>query len=192
MKTFLYWLASLTWGGIMTTIGLLVAIVMLITKHKPYRFGHAICFETDKKGFGGIDLGAIIIVKRGSTLNLKLHEYGHSYQNIQWGILFPFVIGIPSAYRCAMRKFSKKNTFNAIVGSIMSLIFVVCAGASVLHGLMWLGVISIIVLIYTILILCWSVFIETPKYEESIYVPYDSIWFEGQASRFGLRHIKEV
>lgn len=84
-KTCIFWLLSLTWGSIMTTVGLFAAAGMLVTGHKSTRFGHAIYFETKKAGWGGVNFGPIFIVSCGSSLHTKSHEYGHGFQNIIFG-----------------------------------------------------------------------------------------------------------
>ena len=35
----IYWLLSLTWGIIMTAIGAMIALIMILTGHKPKRLG---------------------------------------------------------------------------------------------------------------------------------------------------------
>ena len=32
----------------------------------------------------------------------QIHEAGHGVQNCLWGVLFPFIIGIPSLIGCAV------------------------------------------------------------------------------------------
>lgn len=108
MKTILFWLASLTWGCIMTALGLLAALGLLITGHKPQKFLHALYFEVGKN-WGGINLGPVFIVSKGSTLVTKYHEYGHGLQNLCWGPLFLFVIGLPSLFRCWYRSYLLKT-----------------------------------------------------------------------------------
>ena len=93
-----YWFWSLTWGCIMTTIGLLVAIVLLITKHKPQTFGPNVYFVVGKQ-WGGVNFGPIFVCSKNSMLHTKCHEAGHGLQNLIWGPLMPFVIAIPSAIR---------------------------------------------------------------------------------------------
>ena len=93
-----YWLIQLTWGCIMTTIGLLAAAVLLVTGHKPYFLGPNMYFIVGK-GWGGVNLGPVFIVSEDSCTKTTLHEAGHGLQNLIWGPLFPFVIAIPSVIR---------------------------------------------------------------------------------------------
>ena len=135
MKAFLYWLISLTWGGVMTAIGLIVSVVLLITGHKPKRFGYTFYFEVGNN-WGGLELGAIFITDRKPLMHTLCHEHGHGFQNLCWGILYPFVIWIPSATRYWYREYLVRSGKKK-----------------------------------------WS---ELPD--------YDSIWFEGQATRWGKKY----
>lgn len=135
MKKILYWIVSLTWGGLMTFIGLIVALVLLATGHKPYKFGYTFYFKVGKS-WGGLELGGLFITDSNPSLHTLCHEQGHGLQNLWWGPLFPFVIGIPSAIRYWYR--------------------------------------------------------EIKYYKKGKQPPttYDSIWFEGQASRLGEKYFK--
>ena len=93
-----FWLVSLTWGCIMTAIGLVAAIILLITGHKPHLHGPSIYFEVGT-GWGGIELGAFFITCKNASERTRCHELGHGLQNLIWGPLMPFVICIPSAAR---------------------------------------------------------------------------------------------
>ena len=110
MKKILYWIVSLTWGGLMTFIGLIVALVLLATGHKPYKFGYTFYFKVGKS-WGGLELGGLFITDSNPSLHTLCHEHGHGLQNLWWGPLFPFVIGIPSAIRYWYReiKYYKKG-----------------------------------------------------------------------------------
>ena len=135
MKKILYWIVSLTWGGLMTFIGFIIALVLLATGHKPYKFGYTFYFKVGKS-WGGLELGGLFITDSNPSLHTLCHEHGHGLQNLWWGPLFPFVIGIPSAIRYWYR--------------------------------------------------------EIKYYRKGKQPPttYDSIWFEGQASRLGEKYFK--
>lgn len=94
----IYWLISLTWGCLMTTVGLLVALGCLITGHKPRTLGPNIYFKVGHN-WGGVEFGPIFVVSKDANLHTILHEAGHGIQNLIWGPLMPFVISIPSAIR---------------------------------------------------------------------------------------------
>ena len=130
-----FWFISLTWGGLMTFIGAIVAVVLLLTGHKPHKFGPNIYFVVGKHNWGGLELGAFFLIDKSDEYLMKLHEAGHGLQNLIWGPLMPFVISIPSAIRYWYREYIRKKDIDA-----------------------------------------W---VKLPSYY--------SIWFEGQASRWGLK-----
>ena len=132
MKKFFYWFLSLTWGLPMTLIGLIVALALLITGHKPHRFGYTFYFKVGKS-WGGLELGAIFLTDSTPSEHTLCHEHGHGFQNCVLGIFYPFIIGIPSAVRYWYRRYVHKH--------------------DPLRRL----------------------------------PPYDAIWFEGQATRLGLK-----
>lgn len=191
MKAFLYWLASLTWGGIMTWIGIVIAIILspiwIIKKRKPQIFGHNIYFEIGK-GWGGVNFGAICFVSVGSSNRTKCHEHGHGLQNICWGVLFPFVIALPSAYRYWMRDFKNKDLFAFLVwGAVILTNIAICVVVGV-TGWKWLLYICLGLAIYVTALTVWAFLVEIPRYSKN-NVPYDSIWFEGQATKWGTEYI---
>lgn len=133
MNKFFYWFLSLTWGLSMTLIGFLAALFMLIIGKKPYRVGHTFMFYFGK-GWGGLTLGAVIIVSEDCSASTISHEYGHTVQNLIFGP-FELFIGIASAARYWYREIKRKQ-------------------------------------------------------DPACYLPpYDSIWFEGQATRLGLKFL---
>ena len=87
-KTF--YTLSFTWGLPLTICGLLVAVSLMFVGYRPKRFGWAWCFEVGK-GWGGLDLGLIILCGKGSSNTLKAHEYGHSIQNTKYGWAMVFL-----------------------------------------------------------------------------------------------------
>ena len=106
----LFWLVSLTWGLISTLLGFIVfCVVVLFAKGKVHRNGYTIIVEFGGN-WGGLSLGAFNFCGRYSQENgpcydidwyehTRRHEFGHSLQNLIWGPLMIFVIGIPSATR---------------------------------------------------------------------------------------------
>lgn len=131
MNKTLYWILSLTWGCIMTLIGLIVSLVLICCGFKPKRFGYTFYFEVGEN-WGGLELGAIFIVNKNPSLHIKCHEHGHGLQNCIFGPLEVF-IGIASAARYHWRNFIKKHN------------------------------------------------------PQKVLPPYDSIWFEGQATELGTK-----
>jgi len=117
----------------MNIIGCLAALFLLIIGKKPYRLKHTFCFAFGK-GWGGLTLGAVVIVAGDSSLSVLFHEYGHTVQNLIFGP-FELFIGIASAARYWYREIKRKR-------------------------------------------------------DPACYLPpYDSIWFEGQATRLGLKFL---
>ena len=89
---------SYTWGSVMTVIGMCIALVLMCFGNKPYRF-HTLVYFTIGWGWGGINLGPFFIICKDAPLHTKLHESGHAIQNIIFGPLMPFIVGIPSFIR---------------------------------------------------------------------------------------------
>lgn len=99
MNKKLYYILNCTWGIIMTLIGAITALVLLALGYRPTRHGGCFCFEVGEY-WGAISLGLVIVCGKNEGEETKNHEFGHTIQNARWGILFPFVIGLPSLIRC--------------------------------------------------------------------------------------------
>lgn len=93
-----YYLLNLTWGLPMNIIGGIVALVLLCMGYKPKRFGTCFYFVIGKH-WGGLNLGMFFFTDSYETERTKHHEFGHSIQNAKYGLLFPFIVAIPSAIR---------------------------------------------------------------------------------------------
>jgi len=106
MKTILFWSIQLTSGILLTAMGVLFTLVLLLTGHKSQFFGYAIYTEVGRHG-GGVNLGGFFFVQQGASTRLTCHEYGHSFQNLWFGPLTPFVITIPSALRYHYRNYKE-------------------------------------------------------------------------------------
>lgn len=128
-----YYLLNLTWGLPMNIIGALVALGLMCAGYKPKRFGTCFYFVVGKH-WGGLNLGMFFLTDSYETERTKHHEFGHSIQNAKYGILFPFIVAIPSAIRYWVREYQLKK------GK------------------------------------------ELPD--------YDSIWFEGEATKLGYEYVK--
>jgi hypothetical protein len=94
----LFYLLSFTWGLPMTLIGCIAAVFLLVIRYRPYKYGYCYCFEVGE-GWGGVNLGVVIVISKNSSEHTKAHEVGHSLQNCWFGFLMPFIVGIPSAIR---------------------------------------------------------------------------------------------
>jgi hypothetical protein len=99
-----FYLLSFTWGLPLTLIGLLVALVLLSTGHKPKKWGLCWYFEIGK-GWGGLELGVVFLTSKTATEHTKNHELGHAIQNTKYGFAMPFIVCVPSAVRYWVRKF---------------------------------------------------------------------------------------
>ena len=70
-----------------------------------------------------------------------------------------------------------------IIGCLLFSIPVVCG---FVFSIIWLWIIGLILILYTITLGIWLIFIETPKYKPGkSYVKYDDFWVEGDATRRG-------
>ena len=101
----------------MTIIGLIVtAFCILFLKGKVHKNGWSYIVEIGGN-WGGLDLGAVALCGGYTTKtpdenwfqHTRRHEFGHSFQNIIWGPLFPFVIAIPSAIRYHYQNYRSKK-----------------------------------------------------------------------------------
>lgn len=115
-----YWIVQFTWGSLMTLIGLFTtAFCLLFLKGKAHRNGFGVITEVGGN-WGGLELGAFALCgrysqKEGPCYNphwfehTRRHEFGHSIQNMIFGPLFPFVVGLPSAIRYWYDRLDKKH-----------------------------------------------------------------------------------
>lgn len=193
MKMALYWIVSCTWGIIMTLIGAIGALAMLITGHKPQIFGYNVYFVVGS-GWGGVNFGAFFFVaKTSNRLQIKQHEAGHGLQNILLGPLMPFVVAIPSAFRCVLRDctFTGKKIVASAVTALVGAVSLAGAVLGFLYGLTVLGVVGLLIAFYASIIALWAFKREIPQYAGGAYVDYDAIWFEGCATRWGQKFFKE-
>lgn len=98
MNKSIFYLLSFTWGLPLNIVGCIVALVMIITGHKPQKWGYCYYFEVGEN-WGGLELGIFFLTNKNPSNHTKNHEHGHAIQNCYWGFLMPFVINIPSAIR---------------------------------------------------------------------------------------------
>lgn len=186
LKTVLYWLWSCTWGCIMTVIGAVVALGLLITGHKPKVFHYNVYFAFGR-GWGGVNFGAFFFLSAWSPDSTKQHEAGHGLQNLIYGPLMPFVVAIPSAFRCLLRDctYTGKKIVAGVITSISAALGIAAVVCGNVYGIVALIVIGALFAIYAGIIAIWAFKREIPQYAGGAYVPYDSIWFEADATRRG-------
>ena len=100
-----YYITQWTWGIIMNIIGFFVFLFAVMAGWSVGKYRNAIKITCPgKHAWGGVNLGMFIMITEGNESSLP-HEYGHSIQNLSWGLLFPFMIAIPSAIRLWYREF---------------------------------------------------------------------------------------
>ena len=135
MHRWQYYAVQWTWGILPNILGLIIFIVAKCKRWPIDKYRNAIRIHYPKS-FGGLSLGMFFIIGK-NNISSSAHEYGHGLQNLNWGILYPFVISLPSAARWWYRKLKY-----------------------------------------------WNKGLDAPT-------PYDSIWFEKQATQYGKLAEKE-
>lgn len=148
INKFMFVLLSITWGGVMSAIGLVVFLSLMLCnlfldlfhkKHFRVEVKHNTIFVRIGEYWGGVNFGCFSVVCNDAEDDLLLHEAGHGIQNIILGIAFPFVVAIPSFVRYWYRE--------------------------------------------------WRVYRKKDTY--ATLPDYDSIWFEGWATKLGDEYYKE-
>lgn len=94
MKKFLYYLLQFTWGILGNIVGFIIWLVFAENPHSIYKGS----FQTRIDKDWGLGIGNFTFVSDDSQFSAN-HEHGHNVQNIIWGPLWFFVIGIPSVIR---------------------------------------------------------------------------------------------
>ncbi|MCQ2418570.1 MAG: hypothetical protein MJ085_02180 [Clostridia bacterium] len=107
MNPVLFWILSCTWGILTTTIGALISLFLLITGHKPKKFGWCVCFEAGEH-WGGCSFGPFFLTQHGASDSLKSHEHGHSLQNCVFGPFMMLFVNLPSTVRYHARNISTR------------------------------------------------------------------------------------
>ena len=198
-KTILFWVLSCTWGILMTLLGLITALGLIIAGQKPKKFGYGFYFEVGHN-WGGLEMGPVFLCQKNAPLSLKQHEAGHGIQNIWFGPLMPFLISIPSAIRYWLRETCLHKDQEAKyrwslrlleVPSFLGFILVVLGAFAKVSSIGLVSfIIGIAIVIYSAILLIWLTEFEIPAYAQ-VTPDYDSIWFEGQASKIGQKRWPE-
>jgi hypothetical protein len=92
-----FYALSFSWGIIMTLVGCVVAIALLVTGHRPKKWGHCFYFEVGKRNWGGMELGIFFLTNKNPSNRIRNHEHGHGFQNCAFG---PFMIVISLMSMC--------------------------------------------------------------------------------------------
>lgn len=108
MNKKLFMILSHTWGLLMVIIGYGAMLVLKALGYKAERYGWCYHFSVGKN-WGGISLGCVIITDDKTTKHTLNHEHGHAIQNALYGILFPFIVAIPSVIRYHYRNAQEKK-----------------------------------------------------------------------------------
>ena len=111
----MFWTLSLTWGIIMTAIGLIATLGLNLIKFAGEVAGYKLKIKTHRNGcsfitevggnWGGLELGAFALCGNYSETSpewfehTRKHEFGHAIQHLYLGPLFIFIVAIPSASR---------------------------------------------------------------------------------------------
>lgn len=99
-----FYILSFTWGSILTCFGLLVSLVMILTGHKPRKWGYCWYFEIGKKNWGGCEWGPVFLKDKYEGEHIKSHEFGHGIQNCFFGPFMIFLVSAPSSIRYWQRR----------------------------------------------------------------------------------------
>ena len=188
IKTALFWAWSCTWGIVMTVIGAVGALVLIVGGQSPRVFHGRVYFQLGR-GWGGVSLGAFFFLSTTSPDSTKQHEAGHTVQNLIFGPLMPFVVCIPSAFRCVLRDctFTGKKIVAGVVTALVVAVSLTGAVLGFSYGLTALGVVGLLMALYGGVIALWAFRREIPQYAGGAYVDYDAVWFEGDATRRGKK-----
>lgn len=195
IKTILFWFIHCTWGIIMTLVGAVGALVMFIKGIKPKHHGYSIYFVTGHN-WGGVCLGPFFFVSDDcDDIDSKTHEAGHSlFQALPLGPLFPFIVGIPSMLRYYLFDYDTKEqrmAFCSLVIGIPLVIGLIGVAFSLVHNLIALLVVCIVMTVYILCLFGWLYGSEIDKISEEDGYNYYSIWFERDASKYGMKHYRE-
>ena len=192
IQTIIFYILSFTWGIIMSSIGAIISVILLICGQKPKLFHGRIYFAIGKN-WGGVNFGPFFFVDSTPTLHTKQHECGHGIQNIILGPLMPFIVCIPSAMRYWLYRTADKNdteafcSFALVILLLAVLAFVLAVSLGNIIASFATGFLSL----YIGILFIWSVFHEEPKFEARPFPKYDSIWFEGMATKLGEKYFIE-
>jgi len=105
-----FYFLSFTWGLLFTLSGLLTALPLLLTGHRPKKWGWCWYFEIGKNDWGGADRGIIFLRSKAPVEErLMNHEFGHALQNCVFGPFMLLFVSLPSTARYWSRRVSEKN-----------------------------------------------------------------------------------
>ena len=115
LQSVLFYLIQWTWGlpvNIVGGIAYLICTKILKCPHSKFGFSNIVYLPWKS---GGLSMGLFIFVrdekeKKEWLYNVRIHEYGHTWQCLLLGPLYYIVVAIPSAVWCNFFEgYRKKN-----------------------------------------------------------------------------------
>lgn len=100
----LFWIISLTWGALLTIPSLVITGILILCGYRVHKNGFSYIVEVGGN-WGGLEIGAVAICGNYSEScptwfeHTRRHEFGHNLQQLVFGPLMLFIVGIPSACR---------------------------------------------------------------------------------------------
>lgn len=190
MKRFLFYFLNLTWGLPLNIVGGLVALVLVIARKKPKRWGDCFYFEVGEN-WGGLELGIFFLTSKNPSIHTRNHEHGHAIQNCFFGVLMPFIVNIPSAIRYWLRKF-KTQKGKYIYSTIIAFCIGIIGSSLIFIPLTIFEIVGRLLIVYAVIICGWLLEKEIPQYKSNKYVDYDAVWYEYTATKLGTKYVGEL
>ena len=118
VEKFFVYLIQWTWGLPVNIVGGIAYLICTkILKHPHSKFGYANIVYLPWNA-GGLSMGLFIFVRdekeKGEWLyNVRIHEYGHTWQCLLLGPLYYLIVAIPSVIWCnCFAKYREKNNIS--------------------------------------------------------------------------------
>ena len=86
-----------------------MALALIVSGHKPKRWGWAWYFELGQTSWGGMEWGPFFIKDKNPNDHLKNHEFGHAIQNCFFGPFMIVLVSLPSTLRYWTRRIMVKR-----------------------------------------------------------------------------------
>ena len=99
-----YWTLSLTWGLIISALGLLVGKVLEFCGFARHENMYGYYYIVGEN-WGGFNMGPVSVVSKNPSRHTLNHEFGHSIQNCFLGPFILFLVVIPSVSRYWYREY---------------------------------------------------------------------------------------
>ena len=118
VENFFVYLIQWTWGLPVNIVGGIAYIICTkILKHPHSKFGYANIVYLPWNA-GGLSMGLFIFVRDEKEkdkwlYNVRIHEYGHTWQCLLLGPLYYLIVAIPSVIWCnCFAKYREKNNIS--------------------------------------------------------------------------------